>query len=332
VHYGSSTVSRMRINATPTGAERGSRLSPAVPAGEFPLPELDGVRHRFVDLPGLRMHVAEAGHGEPLLLLHGFPEHWWQWRGVLPLLAQHYRVLCPDLRGAGWTDAPAGGYDREQLLADVVALLDAEGVERVPVVAHDWAALLGFALSFEHPERVERFVSVSTPHPYIRFHWRLLTIAWRLWFQFVIAAPGLGPLFLRGGNQRLARHLLRAYSAVPTAFGPEDVELFLAPLRSPARARAASSLYRRLILPEAGRIMSGRYRRYRLRPSTLVLLGAEDPTTQAPFLSGFEGHADDLTIEYVPGASHFVPDEKPAEVAERVLRFLQNPGTGKPED
>ena len=67
------------------------------------LPDLGGVEHRFVKLPGLTMHVAEAGTGEPLLLLHGFPQHWWGWYKVLPALAQRYRVIAPDLRGAGWT-------------------------------------------------------------------------------------------------------------------------------------------------------------------------------------------------------------------------------------
>ncbi len=68
------------------------------------------------------------------------PQHWWEWRGILPGgLAAHYRVICPDLRGAGWTDAPPTGYDREQLLADVVALLDALELDRVCLIAHDWA-------------------------------------------------------------------------------------------------------------------------------------------------------------------------------------------------
>ncbi|MCW2564729.1 MAG: putative hydrolase or acyltransferase of alpha/beta superfamily, partial [Mycobacterium sp.] len=89
------------------------------------LPQLDGVEHRFLDLPGLRMHVAEAGSGEPLLLLHGFPQHWWAWRKVIPALAERYRVICPDLRGAGWTDAPADGYTSDQLTADILGLLDA---------------------------------------------------------------------------------------------------------------------------------------------------------------------------------------------------------------
>jgi hypothetical protein len=77
------------------------------------MPELPGVTHAFVTLStGLRMHVAEAGNPDAptVLLLHGFPQHWWEWRKVIPPLAEHYRVVAPDLRGAGWTDAPADGY------------------------------------------------------------------------------------------------------------------------------------------------------------------------------------------------------------------------------
>jgi alpha/beta hydrolase fold len=64
-------------------------------------PRLAGVDHRFVQIPSLGMHVAEAGRGEPVLLLHGFPQHWWEWRKVIPGLAEHYRLICPDLRGRG---------------------------------------------------------------------------------------------------------------------------------------------------------------------------------------------------------------------------------------
>jgi pimeloyl-ACP methyl ester carboxylesterase len=289
---------------------------------ELPLPDLDGVEHRFVKLPGLVMHVAEAGQGEPLLLLHGFPQHWWGWSKVLPALAQHYRVICPDLRGSGWTDAPTTGYTSDQLVADVVALLDAMEIEKARVVGHDWGALLGFLLCLQHPDRVERFVSLAVPHPFVRFHPRLLATLPRLWFQYAIATPILGPALLRRGTQPLARYLLEHYTADRAAFSEDDVELFVAPFRQRARAKAGSAQYRNFIVPIFGRVLAGRYRRTRLRTPTLIMFGSQDPNMNAELLDGHQAHADDLTVEEVAGASHFLVDERPDDVVERTLSFL----------
>src|SRR5437763_15686697 len=90
-------------------------------------PELAGVEHDWIDVRGFRMHVAQAGFGQPLVLLHGWPHNWWVWRGVIPRLAERYHVICPDLRGLGWSDAPASGYERENLADEVLGLLDALG-------------------------------------------------------------------------------------------------------------------------------------------------------------------------------------------------------------
>ena len=285
-------------------------------------PELDGVEHRFVKLPGLTMHVAETGSGEPLLLLHGFPQHWWGWSKVLPALAEHYRVTCPDLRGAGWTDAPRTGYTAEQLVADVVALLDALKLDRVRVIGHDWGALVGFLLCLHHPERVNRFVSLAIPHPFVRFQPRLLAAFPRLWFQYAIATPVLGPALLRRGGQPLAHHLLDNYTSDPAAFSPRDRELFVAPFREQARARAGSALYRNFIVPIFGRVLAGRYRSMRLSTPTLIIFGGDDPNMSAELLEGHQAYADQLTVEELPGASHFLVDEQPDAVAQRVLSFL----------
>jgi len=209
---------------------------------ETRLPEVPGVEHRFVELPdGLRMHVAEAGQGDAVLLLHGFPQHWWAWRGVIPGLAEHHRVIVPDLRGAGWTDVPPTGYERDQLTADVVALLDALEVDRVHVVAHDWSALIGFFLCFDHPERVRSFMCLAIPHPYVRLDPRALPAFRHLWFQYVLAAPGLGPRLLRSGRQRFVRRIIRGFSADSTEWSDTHLEMFAAPLRDRARATARAA-------------------------------------------------------------------------------------------
>jgi alpha-beta hydrolase superfamily lysophospholipase len=95
-------------------------------------PELAGVRHDYVSAGGLRTHVALAGPEDApaILLVHGWPQNWWAWRRVIPALAQRFRVIAPDLRGHGWTQAPPAGYEREQLASDLLALLDALGMAR----------------------------------------------------------------------------------------------------------------------------------------------------------------------------------------------------------
>ena len=286
-------------------------------------PDLPGVEHSFVELPdGLRMHVAAAGQGEPVLLLHGFPQHWWEWRGVIPALAEHHRVIVPDLRGTGWTDAPKTGYERDQLLADVVALLDALEVDRVHVIAHDWSSLISYFLCFEHPERVRSYLCLAIPHPYIRFDVRALPTIRHLWFQYVNATPGLGPWLLRSGRQRLLRRIIRGFSSPRTTWSEDDLEIFTSRMREPARARAASRLYRGLILTELVRIAGGRYRDRRLTTPTVILAGSDDPVMRVELLGGYEDHADDLTIKSVADASHFIADEQPDAVVAHALELI----------
>lgn len=266
------------------------------------------------------MHVAEAGAGDPVLLLHGFPQHWWEWRRVIPQLAEHYRVICPDLRGAGRTDAPPDGYTRSQLGDDVLALLDRLGLDRVRLVAHDWSAIIGFSLCLDHPDRVQQYLCLATPHPWIRFSPKLMPGLWRLWFQPVIAMPGLGARLLSQGRQPLARYLLEQHVVNPWA--ERDLEAFLAPLREPAYARAGSALYRGLILPEVGRIARGAYRNSRLTTPTRVLYGAADPGNGPDLVGGYEAYTDDLSVEFVPDAAHFMADDRPDAVVEHALAFF----------
>jgi pimeloyl-ACP methyl ester carboxylesterase len=292
------------------------------------LPELPGVRHRFIDLPGLRMHVAEAGDGPPLVLLHGFPQHWWAWRKVIPALAEHYRVICPDLRGAGWTDAPPDGYTSDQLVTDVVWLLDTLQLAKVDILGYDWGGAVAYRVCLAHPDRVGRLVTLATPHPYPDLHAKALLYLWRIWPMFAIAMPGLGPWLLRGGRQRLPRWLMTGDTSDPSVFSADDIDIFVSRLKDPARAHAGSVLYRSFILGDAQRASAGYYRATRLRTPTLslygtVLYGSNDPTRRHPeILGGYEDYADDFTLEHVPGTGYYIAEERPDVVVARTLEFL----------
>jgi pimeloyl-ACP methyl ester carboxylesterase len=278
------------------------------------IPSLDGVNHRFIDLPGLRMHVAEAGSGEPILLLHGFPQNWWEWHNVMPALAADYHVICPDLRGAGWTEAPDGGYTGDQMLTDLLALLDALHLTRVSIVAHDWSALVAFRLCIERPETVAGLLCLATPHPWVKFSPKYIPLMRFLWFQPVVASPGVGPRLLGHGKQRLARHLLRGFEARPDTFSEQDMANYLTPLRDPAHAKAGSELYRKLILPEARRIMSGGYQDSHLSTPTRIIYGLADRGLRTEMAGGYENNAENLEVVFEEGAAHFVADDRPDAV------------------
>ena len=293
------------------------------PMSQPQLPQLEGVDHHFVELPGLRMHVAEASSGVPVLLLHGFPQHWWEWRKVIPALAERFRVICPDLRGAGWSSAPRFGYTRDQLLADVVALLDALGLDDVHLLTHDYGALLGYQLCLRHPGRVRRHLALSIPPPYFGFDLGMvLALVCHAWFNLLIPAPVLGPRLLGRGRQRLPRRMLSDFSSARGAFTAENVELFVGRLRDHSRARAGSALYRHFIQPESARIMRGGYRGTRLGTPTRVLLGADDPIVRPESIRGAEDHVDALDTVIVADASHFIADDAPGVVVARALDFF----------
>lgn len=306
--------------------ESGSRVGSPDTAREFP--HLAGVTHRFVDADGLRMHVAEAGSGRPLLLLHGFPQHWWGWRKVLPALAENFHVISPDLRGAGWTDAPPDGYTSDQLVADVIALLDALNIEQTDILGYDWGGHVGFRICLSHPERVRRFLCLATPHPYPEFHPRVLLSVWRLWPMFATAVPRLGPRLLGSGRQRLPRSMMTGDTDDPSVWSEDDLDLFLSRLREPARAQAGSALYRDFILKETNRAAAGAYRQTRLTIPTLslygtVLYGNDHPRSEHPeILGGFENYADDFTLAHVPGAGYYIAEEQPQDVIDHARAFF----------
>src|SRR4051794_11886683 len=94
----------------------------APPVEGFSIPRVDGVEHRFADVRGIRMHYTEAGEGDPVVLVHGWPQHWWSWREVIGPLAERHRVICPDIRGMGWSEGSRNGYGLDDLAADLLGL------------------------------------------------------------------------------------------------------------------------------------------------------------------------------------------------------------------
>ena len=292
-------------------------VKPAPTASRIPLAPEDGVEHRFVSTSRLRMHLVEAGAGEPVLLLHGWLQNWQAWRALMPLLAARHRVLCPDLRGFGSTDAPRDGYGTASLVDDIVGLLDALELDRVLVIGHELGGRLGFHLSLRAPERVRRLMTLNAIHPYWSVR-RMAPHAWRSLWTVPVETPLVGRTVLRRAPA-FTRLLFRLGGRPGRAAEP-----FLEPLRDAARARAAERVMTAFAYKEIVPTLLGRHRRTRLTVPTLMLNGTRDFALSPRELGGHEAYADDLRIELVRGG-HFLAEQHPDLVAAAALAHFDRP-------
>ena len=281
-----------------------------------PLPALAGVRHADHRLPtGVTLHVAEAGDpgAPPVLAVHGWPQHWWLWRDVLPVLAATHRVICPDLRGFGWSGQPADGdFAKDRLADDVLALLDVLGLEQAGYLGHDWGGWTGWLAAIRAPERFTRLMLVSIIHPWPP-RGASLRNAWRLAYQYPLATPVLGPALVRDG--RLVRRLLGGAMDDATAAVFADV------LREPARAEASSLLYRHFQLRDLPALAAGRLADARVELPVKLLFPRGDLAQHPSQLGGVAAHAPQAEVEVVDGG-HFLVDEQPALVADRARAWF----------
>jgi pimeloyl-ACP methyl ester carboxylesterase len=285
------------------------------------MPHVEGVTHHWVRVRGVEFHYAEAGSGDDVVLcLHGWPQHWYEWRHLMAALAADgYRVIAPDLRGFGWSEAPKEGYEKEELADDVLALLDELGLERVKLVGHDWGGWIGFLLCLRAPQRFDRYLSLNILPPWISIK-AMAPHLWRFWYQWLISSPGVGYQLHRSGQ--FVPKVLVGGSVRREAWDQETSHAFSDTFTEPARARAAVQMYRTFNLREAPQIARGRYADARLSVPTKLLFGTGDTALNHQILAGSEHQADDMTIEKIDNCGHFIVDELPDLVTEKALELF----------
>ena len=286
------------------------------------LPALDGVRHSFHDLPtGVHVHVAETGPEDapPVLLLHGWPQHFLMWRGVWPALAGAHRVVMPDLRGHGWSGWPDDGDFRKARLADdAVALLDVLGIPRAHVIGHDWGGWTALLLGLWHPERVRTLLAASVLHPWQPTGLALKNI-WRFAYQIPLATPWLGERLVR--TKGFITKVIGSGWGDKSTWDADAARSFEAVVRAPVGARTSHLMYQQFLVHEFLAPARGEFAGGRLEMPARLIIGEHDPLG-AQLAAGFERRGADASWEVVPGAGHFLPEERPELVSERALALL----------
>jgi pimeloyl-ACP methyl ester carboxylesterase len=277
-------------------------------------PPIDGVRRSFVEANGVRFHVTEAGppDGRPVLALHGWPQHHWEYRDLLADPPPGLRIIAPDLPGYGWSGPAPHKWAKEDVATDVLALLDALGLDRVLLAAHDWGAAVGWLMVLREPQRFDGYLAMNYPHPW-QSPRTALPHLWRLYYQVPIAAFGY----------RLQRHtnFVNFAFKVGADIDPADARVFADAFRDPVSARAGRDTYRTFLLRE---LPSGA-RKPETRRATVpirVLYGTRDTVVRPSMVSPETANADDYTLETVD-ATHFVADERPDLVRKKLIALAE---------
>ena len=264
---------------------------------------------------GVRFHVTEAGpvDGRPVLALHGWPQHHWVYRDLLADPPPGLRIIAPDLPGYGWSGPPPHRWAKEDVVSDLVALMDAMGLDRVLLVGHDWGGFLGHLLTLRVPERIDGYLALNIAHPWVppkvmaRHAWRFLM------YQPLIAIAGV-PV------QTRTSFLDRAYRSAST-LDPQTAHVYTDRFRDPVVARTARDTYRTFLFREIPKLSRAGERRRATVPIR-VLFGRND-TAIAPELAAAEtAKADDYTVEFVD-AGHFIIDERPELVRAKLIALAE---------
>jgi pimeloyl-ACP methyl ester carboxylesterase len=282
--------------------------------------------HRYADLGDVRLHYVEAGEGPLVMLLHGFPQFWYQWRHQVPALVEAgFRVVAPDMRGYNLSDKPPGvrAYRVELLARDVERLIVACGERTAALVGHDWGAIIAWIAAMRYPGRVRKLAVLNVPHPArlldgLMSPMQLLRSSYAFFFQI----PRLPEEVIRAGDFALLRSVLRRDLVRPGALTAEDVELYVEAIARPEALTASLNYYRALLrYPTETRALLRR-----VEAPVLVIWGerdrflsrrlAEPPRLWVPNLVG---------VKRLPDASHWVAEDRPLEVNTLLLGFLRSP-------
>jgi pimeloyl-ACP methyl ester carboxylesterase len=294
---------------------------------------LDGsIRRGYAQVGGVRLHYAQRGEGERLvLLLHGFPEFWYSWRHQLQALSDRYTVVAPDLRGYNLSDKPARieDYRMPLLIDDVTGLIRHFGARQAAVVGHDWGAGLAWAVAQKHPEYVWKLAALQVPPMPV---WRAnLTLkqALRSWYMLFFQIPRVPEWLISANNFALLERMFKQTIMRPGAVTETDISIYKNALRTPGALTAAVNYYRANVAnlfmrrrkTEGGEDLSDG----RIRVPTLFIYGERDHAIVPETVRNVDAFVDAPYREVrIKTSGHWVQQEAHAEVSAALGSFLDN--------
>ncbi len=286
---------------------------------------INDCRHGMADIePGLRLHYVVGGNATAtVVLIHGFPQTWWEWRDVIPdLLDAGFRVVAPDYRGAGDSWRPPTGYDKQTMARDIRTLVREHLAidEPVAVVGHDIGLMVAYAYAQAFRDEVTRLVVIDAPLPGTSVFDRLRCDP-RVWHFAFHGARDIAELLVSGRERQYLQAFFNARIGDPSAIGAEDFDQYVSAYEAPGAMRAGFEVYRafdrdahdnRAWLKRNGRL-----------DVPVLAVGGDMSTSGVLMESMMQEVAGTVDALVLPRTAHWIPEEQPTTLTTAIIRFLR---------
>jgi len=278
----------------------------------------DGFTSHFLKTGERTIHYVEGGHGQVVVLLHGWPATWYVWRKVMPGLIGHFQVIAIDLPGLGDSEPSSSGYEKASIAQALHTLLSTLGHQKISLVGHDIGAAVAYAYAQQFSEEVEKLVLMDDPLPGLR-DWNRLREKWPRWHFAFHCLPDLPEQLVSGKEYTYLSWFYRnAYQK--TAISEEEIRLYVAAYAKPSSLHAGFEYYRAF---EKDALENERNKVLLNMP--ILAIGGDHSSWKTTLYEQLQDHASSLQGAVVPECGHFIPEERPEWVREHLLSFFSLP-------
>lgn len=283
------------------------------------------ITHEYITVNDIKLHIAKEGSGKKLvILLHGWPEFWYTWRYQIPVLAEHFTVVAPDLRGFNLSDKPIGisNYKIDIVASDIAELIPKLGFEKAFIVGHDWGGAVAWSFAALYPELTEKLVVLNCPHPkeMLKSFKKNPSQLLKSWYMFMHQIPVLPEFLMSNFLALFFKQFLRGWMFNKQNFTDADLDEFVKAYRQNGALTGSINYYRAMLQTKPNKSVF----RNKIQSPTLLIWGEGDKALGKELTYNTKEYIDaTYDVKYISNCSHWTQNDCPEEVNNFLIDFLK---------
>lgn len=276
------------------------------------------IEYHTIRVGDINQAYIQSGEGEPLLLIHGFPQHSHMWRKMIPELAKKFLVIAPDLRGMGGSSITHDGYTKKELAIDIKNLLDALNLKNINLVGYDHGGGVAYSLATQFPELIKKVCFMEYTPPGFGYEYGLQPVPdWQAWQLAFFTVPEVAVQFIMGRERELLSWYFWHWSYNPDAVSQDDFEIYVRQLQKPGALKAGFAHFAAVF---ADTKHFAETSQNKLKIPVLALGGQNG--AGAYMVPGWQQLAENVSGGIIPKSGHWIADEQPDLLNQQLISFF----------